>query len=640
MSVRNVLRGVLAVSVVLGLVGVGAAAKAVPDPASGPVTGGTEVTIEPPPGVTFTQVSAGYLHSVAVAADGAVYAGGYNSSGQLGDGTNTGSSVPVPVEMPDGVTFTQVSAGSLHSVAVAADGTAYAWGDNSSGQLGDGTNTGSSVPVRVKMPDGVTFTQVSAGSLHSVALTEDGTAYAWGANSGGRLGDGTNTGSSVPVSVEMPVGVTFTQVSAGYLHSVALAADGTAYAWGNNSDGQLGDGTNTSSSVSVPKPVQMPAGVTFTQVSAGYWHSVAVAADGAAYAWGYNVAGQLGDGTHTSSNVPVQVELPAGVTFKQVSAGGSHSVAVAVDGAAYAWGSNVFGQLGNATNTGSNVPVQVEFPAGVTFKQVSAGGSHSAAVAADGTAYAWGSNSSGQLGDGTFVNRNVPVRVLTQTTVTGVSFGGISATNLVDNGDGSWTATTPPHAAGPVDVVVSWELNGVVQPDITYAGAFTYVVPDIAPTVTNPADQSVTAGDTATFTVDTTGTPEPSLLWEFSTDDGATWNAVAAADGTVSGDGKTLTVAATEALSGTQYRVTAENSAGAVTSAAATLTVTSASVKPPVTDPVTPPATDPMVPPVVDSVGAKGLAHTGSDPVSSIAAAVLLVLVGVGLVLASRRKQA
>ncbi|MHA3722318.1 RCC1 domain-containing protein [Leucobacter sp. HY1910] len=640
MMLRNVLRGLLAVSVVLGLVGVGSVAKAVPDPASGPVTGGTEVTIEPPPGVTFTQVSAGYLHSVARAEDGTAYAWGSNGNGQLGDGTNTGSNVPVPVEMPDGVTFTQVSAGVSHSVALALDGTAYTWGYNGSGQLGDSTTTNRNVPVLVEMPAGVTFTQVSAGNSYSVALAADGTAYAWGSNGSGQLGDSTATNRNVPVLVEMPAGVTFTQVSAGGSHSVAVAEGGAAYAWGNNFSGQLGDGTNTSSTVPVPKPVQMPAGVTFTQVSAGYWHSVAVAEGGAAYAWGNNLSAQLGDGTNTSSTVPVPVELPAGVTFKQVSAGGSHSVAVAGDGAAYAWGSSVFGQLGDATNTGSNVPVQVEFPAGVTFKQVSAGGSHSVAVAGDGTAYAWGSNSSGQLGDGTFVNRNVPVRVLTQTTVTGVSFDRISATDLVDNGDGSWTATTPPHTAGPVDVVVSWELNGVAQPDIAYAGAFTYVAPDVAPTVTDPVDQSVTAGDDATFTVDTTGAPEPSLLWEFSADDGATWDAVTVTDGTVSSDGKALTVAATEALSGTQYRATAENSAGSVTSAAATLTVTSASVKPPVTDPVTPPATDPMVPPVVDSVGAKDLAHTGSDPASSIAAAVLLVLVGVGLVLASRRKQA
>jgi hypothetical protein len=376
--------------------------------------------------------------------------------------------------------------------------------------------------------------------------------------------------------------------------------------------------------------------------------------------------------------------------------------------------------------------VLVEMPAGVTFTQVIASYVHSVALAADGAAYAWGNNFYGQLGDGTTAPSKVPVRVLMRTTVTGVSFGEISATNLEENGDGTWTATTPPHAAGPVDVVVSWELNGVAQPDITYADAFTYVAPDVAPTVTDPADQSVTAGDVATFTVDTTGTPEPSLLWQFSTDDGSTWSEVTAADGTVSSDGKTLTVAATEALSGFQYRATAENTVSAVTSAAATLTVSAAPVAPTVTDPadqsvtagdvatftvdttgtpepsllwqfsaddgvtwsevgaadgtvssdgktltvtatealsgtqygvtaentvgavtsavatltvsavpVVPPVTDPAAaPPVTDSVGETDLARTGSDPVPAIAAAVLFALVGAGLVLTSRRKNA
>ncbi|MGL3150673.1 hypothetical protein ACSS7Z_09960 [Microbacterium sp. A82] len=588
---RNVLRGLLAVSVAVGLVGVGGAANAAPDPANGPVTGGTEVTIERPAGGTFTQVSAGDYHSVALAADGAAYAWGDNGFGQLGDGTGVISRVPVRVEMPAGVKFTQVSAGGEHSVAVTEDGTAYAWGNNQYGQLGDGTNRRRYVPVRVEMPDGVSITQVSAGGSHSVAVTADGTAYAWGYNEYGQLGIGTTTNSNVPVQV--PFGMSLTQVSAGNWHSVALDEDGAAYGWGYNKDGQLGIGTTASSWVSAPVRVRMPAGLSFTQVSAGRWHSVALTEDGPAYAWGYNIAGELGDGTDKLRDAPVRVEMPDGVTFTQVSAGHRFTVAVTEDGAAYAWGGNRSGQLGiGGPSDGVWRPVRVRMPAEVTFTQVSAGDGHSVAVTADGTAYAWGVNGNswstyrdGRLGDGTDVDRHVPTPVLTDATVTGVSFGGASATNLVDNGDGSWTATTPPHDAGPVDVVVSWELNGVAQPDITYADAFTYIAPDVAPTVTDPEDQAVTAGDAARFTVETTGTPEPSLLWEFSTDDGATWSAVGATDGTVSDDGKTLTVAATEALSGFQYRATAENSVDAVTSNAATLTVTAAPVAPTVTDP-------------------------------------------------------
>ncbi|MGY1551577.1 RCC1 domain-containing protein [Microbacterium sp. A588] len=372
-------------------------------------------------------------------------------------------------------------------------------------------------------------------------------------------------------------------MSAGDSHSVALAKNGTAYAWGSNRYGQLGDDKFTNSSV--PVRVEMPAGATVTQVSAGDSHSVALAKNGTAYAWGSNYFGQRGDGKTRDSSVPVRVEMPAEVTVTQVSAAYSHSVAVLADGTAYAWGYNNYGQRGDGKTRDSSVPVRVQMPAEVTFTQMSAGSGHSLAVTADGTAYAWGHNNYGQLGDGRRVDRETPVPVLTLTTVTGVSFGGDSATNLVDNDDGSWTATTPPHAAGPVDVVVSWARNDVAQPDIRYADAFTYVVPDVAPTVTDPEDQEVTAGDAAMFTVEATGTPEPGVSWEFSADDGSAWSAVGAADGTVSSDGKTLTVTTTEALSGFQYRATAENTVGVVTSAAATLTVTAAPVAPTVADP-------------------------------------------------------
>src|SRR5690606_37509516 len=142
---------------------------------------------------------------------------------------------------------TSISGGSAHSVALGSDGNAYAWGSNTFGQLGDGTNTSSNTPVQVQAPAGDTFTSISAGENHSVALGSDGNAYAWGRNTFGQLGDGTNTSSNTPVQVQAPAGVPSTSISAGSTHSVALGSDGNAYAWGRNIYGQLGDGTNTSS---------------------------------------------------------------------------------------------------------------------------------------------------------------------------------------------------------------------------------------------------------------------------------------------------------------------------------------------------------------------------------------------------------
>src|SRR5690606_17322804 len=147
----------------------------------------------------------------------------------------------------------------------------------------------------------------------------DGNAYAWGGNTEGQLGDGTNTDRNTPVQVQAPAGVTFTSITGGDSHSRALVADGNAYACGDNGFGQPGDGTNTDRNT--PVQVQDAAGVTFTSISSGSFHSVALGSDGNAYAWGYNDFGELGDGTNPHSNTPVQVQAPAGITFTSITGG-------------------------------------------------------------------------------------------------------------------------------------------------------------------------------------------------------------------------------------------------------------------------------------------------------------------------------
>src|SRR5690606_1834494 len=151
-------------------------------------------------------------------------------------------------------------------------------------------------------------------------------------------GDGTDTPSNTPVQVQAPAGVTFTSISAGGYHSVALGSDGNAYAWGLNGYGERKSVAEGESNT--PGQVQAPAGVTFTSISAGGYHSVALGSDGNASAWGLNIYAQLGDGTDTDSNTPVQVQAPAGVTFTSISGGSTHSVALGSDGNAYAWGLN------------------------------------------------------------------------------------------------------------------------------------------------------------------------------------------------------------------------------------------------------------------------------------------------------------
>ena len=279
---------------------------------------------------------------------------------------------------------------------------------------------------------------------------------------------------------------TFAAVSPGDFHSAALDSNGNAYAWGYNGFGQLGNGTTTSSDV--PVAVTMPPGVTFTSIYAAGVYTVALDSNGNAYTWGFNSNGQLGDGTETDSSVPVPVTMPAGVTFTSVKAGGNYSLALASDGNAYAWGYNGFGGLGDGTTTASSIPVAVTMPAGVTFTSVSTGSAHSVALGSDGNAYAWGFNSDGQLGDGTTTASSIPLAVPAQLAVTSVTFDGTAGTGLAQNPDGTWSVTTPNHAAGAVDVVVEWTLNGIAQNPITHTGAFTFMGAD-------ESDGSGTDGD-------------------------------------------------------------------------------------------------------------------------------------------------
>ena len=353
-------------------------------------------------------VSAGTDYTVALKSDGTFWAWGDNSYGQLGDGTTIDSLVPVQ-EDTSANDWSSVSTGYSHTTALKSDGTLWAWGDNGRGQLGDGTTTESLVPVQEDTA-ATDWSSVSAGGWHTIALKSDGTLWAWGQNRGGRLGDGTTIDSLVPIQ-ESTAATDWSSVSAGGYHTVALKSDGTLWAWGSNSNGQLGDGTTTSSLV----PLQESTAATdWSSISVGSDHTVAIKSDGTLWSWGYNVAGQLGDGTKTDSSVPVQ-ESTAATDWISSSAGYEHTVALKSDGTLWGWGDNNRGELGNGTTTDSLVPVQ-EDTAATDWSSISAGNWHTVALKSDGTLWAWGLNDKGQLGNGTIANSSVPVRENTAAT--------------------------------------------------------------------------------------------------------------------------------------------------------------------------------------------------------------------------------
>ncbi len=316
---------------------------------------------------------------------------GSNNNGRLGDGAISNRSSPVSVV--GGFTdWVHISAGSVHSAGLRSNGTAWAWGSNNSGRLGDGTTTYRSSPVSVV--GGFTdWVQVSAGGNHTAALRSNGTVWTWG--NGGVMGDGTTTNKSSPVSV---VGgfTDWVQVSAGFGHTIGLRSNGTAWAWGGNNKGRLGDGTITTRS----SPVSVVGGFTdWVQVSAGTDHTAALRSNGTAWTWGYNISGQLGDNTVTDRSSPVSV-VGGFTDWVQVAAGGNHTVGLRANGTAWAWGRNIYGQLGdNTSNNAKSSPVSVV--GGFTnWVQVSAGALHTTAIRANGTAWAWGRGNYGQLGNG------------------------------------------------------------------------------------------------------------------------------------------------------------------------------------------------------------------------------------------------
>lgn len=397
--------------------------------------------------------AAGAPAGTAVLAASSALTWGDNSAGELGNGTLTASTTPVPVGGSGGITA--ISAGGRHVLALTAAGTVLAWGDDTSGQLGNGTAGAAASaenPVAVSGLTGVT--QVSAGAEHSLAVLSDGTVLAWGDNSHGELGNGTTTSSDVPVPVPGLTGVK--SVAAGDEYSLAVLTSGTVMAWGDGGNGQLGDGKAADSHV--PVPVKGLTGV--TAVAAGGEHALALKSDGTVLAWGENDAGQLGNGGQPgSSDVPVHVKRLT--TAVAVSAGESHSVALLSGGTVMAWGDNGFNQLGRPNGFpggvgSSNVPLKV--PGLGTTAAISAGGLFTLALLAGGGVDGWGDGAFGQLGNGTTgtLIAPTPVSGLTGVSVTAVAAGAASGTAMV--------AAAAPAPPAPVPSI--WRVTRTPTPPV------------------------------------------------------------------------------------------------------------------------------------------------------------------------------
>jgi alpha-tubulin suppressor-like RCC1 family protein len=378
-----------------------------------------------------TMVSAGMAVTAPVASQAAVsasglYSVGSNTYGELGDGTTTAYTSPVtwPVllsGLPSPVV--QVAAGFQTSAALLANGTVWTWGDNGAGDLGYGYASGI-VDTPHQVPGLPRITQIALNTAgDSYAVAADGGVWAWGDNTEGALGNGTTTPSYSPVQVPGLTGIW--QVAAGSDYVLALREDGTVWAWGENGEGSLGDGTTTNRLV----PEQVPGLTAISQVEAGDFASFAVTDGGTLLSWGDNSLGTLGTGISARYTVsPAPVPGLDGVT--QVASDGVHTLVLA-DAAVYSWGTNDCGELGDGTTTARSTPELIDrgpitsVAVGETF--LFAG--FSAAIEPNGTLLTWGCNRDGQLGQAGSVI-TVPTPDTELTGVTQIAFGD-DVTNLV-----------------------------------------------------------------------------------------------------------------------------------------------------------------------------------------------------------------
>ena len=394
---------------------------------------------------TWQSVAAGLQHTVAVRTDGTLWAWGDNQYGQLGTGTSGPTVQATPVQIGTATNWQCVVAADNHTLALRTDGTLWAWGDNTSHELGLSSVSQQASPSPVN--PAFTWQSISTGNRHTLAVRADGTLWAWGDNTNGKLGDGTSYARTLPVQIG--TAATWRRVAAGYDHSLALRTDGTLWAWGSNASGQLG--------VNLPvyawqyEPLQVGAATTWQEVAAGGSSTLARQADNSVWVWGNNSDGQTGIAALAINSQPVFKQLSTPPVWRQITAsfiqtsalatdgtlwvwgrqnntafqpapqqlgtapwqsissGYEHTVGVRTDGTLWAWGGNSNGQLGIGGNLYKSSPVQVG--TATTWRMVAAGYSHTVALRADGTLWSWGSNGLGQVGDGTQLGRSTPVQI-------------------------------------------------------------------------------------------------------------------------------------------------------------------------------------------------------------------------------------
>ena len=354
----------------------------------------------------WASVSNGYSHTMAIKTDGTLWAWGFAGSGQTG--TNNGTNYSSPVQIGTLTNWYRVSAANTHTLALKTDGTLWSWGLNTYGALGNNSTTTTSSPIQVGTLN--TWSIISTANSVSWAIKTDGTLWSWGYNAEGQLGQINTTNRSSPVQIGTLTSWTNLLSSGKKVDSSGFAtqSDGTLWAWGYGFGNELGLYHPTSEIAKVMTPLK------FTNISAGGSHTMAVASDGSLWGWGLNSSGQLGTGNTTATtSSPVQIGTLK--NWSKMLVGWSHTMAIKTDGTLWGWGFNTYGQIGDGTAAAKSSPVQIGTL--TDWSTAASGNNHTLALKTDGTIWTWGFNGNGELGlnIGTAVYRSSPVQIGTQT---------------------------------------------------------------------------------------------------------------------------------------------------------------------------------------------------------------------------------